>query len=120
MKTLIFLLFITIFAWSSNPSTLSACDPDFYFLFQEDAQARLDSLNQHADENNLFERMVLMHNLGFHKDKDMRKQAEKLFKKHFKDSLDIPLYLAYSGSLQMVKVSHRSKGGQCCENSQPL
>jgi len=97
-----------------------ACEPESYFLFQSEAQYRLDSLNTHSASDNAFERIVLMHNLAFHKDKKLREQAEKLLEKIFPKKKRTPLVRAYAGSLKMIKVSHRTTGSKVFRSINPL
>lgn len=97
-----------------------ACEPEFYYLFNGEARAQLDAFSVGDSGKFVFERFVLLHNLAFHKDKEAREAAEKLFARHFKDSLRVPLYRAYDGSLAMIKVSHRSLGGKVFQVLNPF
>lgn len=85
---------------------LFSCHPPYYLLFHAEAQSTVDSLSQSNPDNTVFERMVLWHNLAFHKCEKSLAHAEELL-----DSLpdDRPVIQAYRGSLSMIKVSHRSK-----------
>ena len=96
---------------------VKADEPPSYLLLREDAQQRLDSLNQIPSNDNLLERIILMHNLAFHGDKDLRETAEKLLKDNFKKNKYTPLVEAYDGSLRIIKVKHRSAFSNLFRNS---
>jgi hypothetical protein len=97
-----------------------ACEPESYFLFRSEAQNRLDSLNVHSSSENAFERLVLMHNLAFHKDKQLRERAEKLLEKEFPKKSRTPIVRAYAGSLKMIRVSQRTTGSKVIRTINPL
>ena len=98
----------------------AACEPESYFLFRSEAQDRLDSLIAHSSSENAFERLVLMHNLSFHADKQLHKRAEKLLEKEFPKKSRTPIARAYAGSLKMIKVSHRTTGSKVIRTINPL
>jgi len=102
------ILFIFVIACFFYPTIVGACDPPSYFRFHEDAQERLDSLNQEQSNGNLLERIILMHNLAFHGDKKLREEAEKLLEDNFKKGKRTPLVEVYDGSLRMIKVKHKN------------
>ena len=98
----------------------SACEPGYYLLFRDDARHRLTAVETSPTEANRFERIVLMHNLAFHKDKKMREAAEKLISTYGPDSLEPARVGAYRGSLQMIRVSHRSGGSKVFRTISPF
>ncbi|MDP2684748.1 MAG: hypothetical protein Q8P20_06975 [bacterium] len=105
MKRIAFCIFVFLFLF---PQSSEACDPPVYLKIHELAQYHLDSLNQNPTDGNLFDRIVLMHNLAFHKNCRLREQAEKLIKNNFKGDERTPLVVAYDGSLRMIKVSQQN------------
>lgn len=109
MKKSIFLL-IAFFA--IYPSIAAACDPPFFLRIHELAQSRLDSLNASPTADNVFERIVLMHNLAFYKDSKMREKAEKLLEQNFPEGKRTPLINTYAGSLRIIKASQRGKASK--------
>lgn len=98
----------------------AACEPESYFLFRSEAQSRLDSLNTHPSSENALERLVLMHNLAFHQDKQLRQKAEKLLDEEFPRKSRPPMVRAYAGSLKMIKVSHRTTGSKVLRTINPF
>jgi len=85
-----------------------ACQPDIYYLFSDEARVRLEELEGDTSQAAEWQRIVLMHNLGFNRDKNMRKKAEGRMKAWQKNNPMTPLQEAYLGSLQMLRVSQRS------------
>lgn len=97
-----------------------ACEPASFFLFQDEARVRLDSLSAAPDQDNAIDRLVLMHNLAFHRDKEQRERAEKFLDKQFPKKTRSALIRAYMGSLRMIKVSHRTTGSKVLRTINPL
>ena len=97
-----------------------ACEPASFFLFQDEARVRLDSLSAAPDQDNAIDRLVLMHNLAFHRDKEQRERAEKFLDKQFPKKTRPALIRAYMGSLRMIKVSHRTTGSKVLRTINPL
>jgi len=97
-----------------------ACEPASFFLFRDEARVRLDSLSAAPDQENAIDRLVLMHNLAFHKDKEQRERAEKFLDKQFPKKTRSALIRAYIGSLRMIKVSHRTTGSKVLRTISPL
>lgn len=89
---------------------IKAEEPPYYLLMHDDARLMLDSLEQHPTDSNAFERMVLLHNLGFNKDKQSREKAEIIFEENFKKD-KTPIIQAYGNSLKMLKVRDRNMAG---------
>lgn len=114
------LALLVIMCSASNPAGGHACQPSFHFLFRSEARIAVDTLSDTVTTNGVLTRMVLMHNLGFHKDKSMREKAEKLLKKRFPAKDRTPLLNAYAGSLQMIKVGHRTMGSKVLRTANPL
>lgn len=108
-----YLLFSVIFFLMITVPVANACDQPSYLLFRNDAQERLDSLNAVALPDNMIERAGLMHNIAFHKNKEMRKESKKLIDKYVDQYMDSlgwsPIIGAYAGSLRMIKVRDRGK-----------
>lgn len=100
--TVIFLIMITV-------SVVSACDPPIYLLFHEDAANQFDSLNVQPTDSNLFDRVILSHNLAFNDDSKQRETSEKLLMDFVEVNGWTDLATAYSGSLKMLRVRDRSK-----------
>jgi hypothetical protein len=98
----------------------AACTPESFFLFRAEAKQRLDSLNARPTDGNLLERIILMHNLAFHRDKPQRENAEKLLEKYFPKEGRSPMVKAYAGSLKMIKVSHRTGGSKLIRTLSPF
>jgi hypothetical protein len=96
------------------------CEPASFFLFRDEARVRLDSLSAAPDQENVIDRLVLMHNLAFHKDKEQRERAEKFLDKQFPKKTRSALIRAYMGSLRMIKVSHRTTGSKVLRTINPL
>jgi len=105
LKRIVFSIFVFLVLF---PKSLAACDPPIFLKICESAQYHLDSLNQNPTDDNLFDRIILMHNLAFHKNRALRKQAQKLIKDNFKNKEFTPLVKAYDGSLRIIKVSQQS------------
>jgi hypothetical protein len=97
-----------------------ACEPIYYLLLREDARERLAPLEANPTPGNQFERIVLMHNLAFHKDKKMRKSAEELMSAYGPDSLEPAQVGGFRGSLQMIQVAHRSAGSKIFRTISPF
>jgi len=97
-----------------------ACQPEFYFLFRDEARTRLDSLNASPSKDNIFDRFILMHNLAFHKYKKMREDAEKLARTFIPDSTGKDIFNAYKGSLKMIQVSQSKIGTKILKSINPL
>ncbi|MCH7492445.1 hypothetical protein IID19_02515 [Patescibacteria group bacterium] len=102
--TVIFLIMITV-------SVVSACDPPIYLLFHEDAANQFDSLNVQPTDSNLFDRVILSHNLAFNDDSKQRETSEELLKYFVKDSGWTYQAVAYSGALKMLKERDRGPFG---------
>jgi hypothetical protein len=96
------------------------CEPASFFLFRDEARVRLDSLNTVPDQKNVIDRLVLMHNLALHKDKEQRERAERLLDKQFPKKTRSTLIRAYVGSIRMIKVSHRTTGSKVLRTINPL
>lgn len=96
-----------------------ACNPQIYFLFRNDAQAKLDSLNQIKSQKNL-DKAILLHNLAFHKDREARIKAEDLLNKLKLDSSNHNIIQAYKGSLKMIKVSLSSPSSKILKSISPF
>ena len=90
-------------------SVVSACDPPIYLLFHEDAANQFDSLNVQPTDSNLFDRVILSHNLAFNDDSKQRETSEKLLMDFVEVNGWTDLATAYSGSLKMLRVRDRSK-----------
>ena len=101
-------------------STAIPCDPEFYFLFRDEARAKLESLQYDNSDYDTFEKAVLLHNIAFHKDKDARKAAEKLFKGLKDDDSLSNMILAYNGSLKMIKVSQSNTASKILKSLNPF
>lgn len=114
------LLICCLVVLAAPARTGRACTPESYFLFRSEAQVRLDSLNAQPTHENALERLILMHNLAFHKNKQQREKAEKLLKKQFPKKQRSPIISAYAGSLKMIKVSHRTTGSKVIRTLNPL
>jgi hypothetical protein len=96
------------------------CEPEFYFLFRSEARQRLDSLLAKSPDDSAFEIFVLRHNLAFHGDRDERKRAEEMLKHDFPEQDRSNLMTAYAGSLQMIRVSHRTAGSKVLRTLSPF
>ncbi|MFH0804936.1 MAG: hypothetical protein V1916_01940 [Patescibacteria group bacterium] len=93
------------------PDPAAACSPAAPYLFHGAARERLQEIDS-AQSDGEIERMVLLHNLAFHGDRQSRELAEQLNKQLRKRIGETPLLSAYRGSLEMIAVSHRSKAGK--------
>ncbi|HUU45122.1 MAG TPA: hypothetical protein VM118_05255 [Acidobacteriota bacterium] len=111
---------IPVVAFLLPAVSVQACDPAPSFVFRAEARARLDSLEHHSEPWTLVDRIIIMHNLAFHKDKIMRERAEKLLAQYFPKADRPPLLQAYAGSLRMIRVSHRSTGGNVLRTLNPF
>jgi hypothetical protein len=96
-----------------------ACEPEIYFLFKDEAREKLTSLDQDST-GDVFQRVILLHNLAFHKDKKARKQAEELLKLIKPDSARMNLVRAFKGSLKMIKVSHSKTSSKIIKTLNPI
>ena len=115
-----FIVVSLLVASAATGRPASACAPESYFLFRSEARLRLDSLNARPTDRNAFERLVLMHNLAFHGDKEQRENAEKLLDTYFPKKQRSPIVGAFAGALKMIKVSHRAKGSNVIRLLSPL
>jgi len=111
---------VILFALLFAVPAARACEPASFFLFRDEARVRLDSLSAAPDRENALDRLVLMHNLAFHKDKEQRERAEKFLDKQFPKKIRSALIRAYMGSLRMIKVSHRTTGSKVLRTINPL
>jgi len=100
--------------------TATACDPDIFYLFRQDARDALDSLNKYNPGQISFRKAVLLHNLAFHKDQNARKEAEKMFDSLASDGMDNNLVRAFTGSLKMIQVSQSRKSSKIFKSLSPF
>ncbi len=93
------------------PLPAYCCDPPVHFLFGDEAQQRLDSLQQCCSDESQQDQFILLHNLAFRGSKDVRDRSEKLFKSFSKDQRKDPIMQAYGGSLRLMKIRDRGVAG---------
>ena len=102
------------------PAQLSrACEPENYFLFKEEAREKLDFLTKNKPAN-IFDQIILLHNLAFHKDKESRLMAEKLLNRTRPDSSQVNIIKAFGGSLDMIKVSQSNTTSKLLKTISPF
>lgn len=79
-------LFLLCMLWIWYPAAPDACDLPVAYRFHEDARTLLDSLESSPTEANLFDRMVLAHNLAFNKYDAYLGRSDRYLKQFVEDS----------------------------------